>query len=99
MLRPLAFYLNLGISHNFPRKMRPNMVVPQEETGDDLPTSPWLVLGGHLLSPPGGPTYLVSFSLENCDQTSVSVVSTVYYASNFFILPQLRLGKIQKLLA
>ena len=38
MLRPLGFYLSLGISHNFPRKMRPKMVVPQEERGDDVPT-------------------------------------------------------------
>ena len=44
MLRPLGFYLSLGISHNFPWKMRPKMVVSQEERGDDLLTPPWLVL-------------------------------------------------------
>ena len=26
------------ISHNFPRKLKPKMVVPQEERGGDLPT-------------------------------------------------------------
>ena len=44
MLRPLGFYFSLGISHNFPRKMRPKVVVPQEVRGDDPPSS-WQIFG------------------------------------------------------
>ena len=70
------------------------MVVLQEERGDDLPSPPfgWC----HPFSPPGGPQYPVPFSLENYDQPSGSIVSTAYFASDFFILPQLRLGSIKK---
>ena len=49
--------------------------------------------------PPGGSPYSVSFTLENCDQPSELVVTAVYYARNFFILPWLWLSKIKKLLA
>ena len=50
----------LGISHNFPWKMRAKMVVSQEERG------------------------------MTSDHSLGSVGSTVYYASNFSILPRLR---------
>ena len=40
-------------------------------------------MGGHPLSPPGGPSFLVSFSLENCDQSSGSVVSIMQVIFRF----------------
>ena len=43
---------------------------------------PKIVVGDHPLSPSGGLQSLVSFSKENCDQSSGLVISTVYYASN-----------------
>ena len=49
MLRPLGFYLSLGISHNIPGEMRPKIVVPQEDIGGDLPTPS---MGGVGRSPP-----------------------------------------------
>ena len=69
---------------------------PGGERGWPPTTNQRAVMGGHPLSPPGGSPFLVSFSLENCDQPSGSVVSTIYYSSNFLILPRLRLGKIKK---
>ena len=53
MFKPLGFYLSLRISHDFFLKMRPKMVDPQGERGNDLPTSPfgwcWEVIPSLLL--------------------------------------------------
>ena len=53
-------------------------------------------MGGHSFSPPEWPLFMVSFLKENCDLSLGSAVSTVYYANNFFNLPQISLGKTKE---
>ena len=100
MLRPLGFYLSLWNKSQFSKENETKNGGPPggERGGSPITALCWLVMGDHPLSPPEGPPFLLSFSLENCDQPSRLVVSTVYYASNFSILPRLRLGKIKKAL-